>query len=455
MASLRARLAGLVAVSLGILMLVATVSILFERWQEANASLTNAVELAAFQLSETTDATNPTFTIDRGIDPLSISFDANAEVIGSTGDIDEQLREILIEDIWAFTTEQDQVLTVRLEDDAGDLIVSGVACVDQDVCDTIVVGASEEPLGSFILRNLGWILGPTLGALVLGWFATRWLVGRSLQPVDAMRSELDRITATDLDRRVPVPETGDELERLGASMNHTIARLGSAVSANERFVADAAHELRSPIAGVKAALELEAGRRSPAAGLGSEGKGAEGGTGLLDDSVRELNRAARLVDDLLVLARRDGAARPHRDVDLDDVVRSALDQAGSRHGGTQITKAVSPVRVRGDADALHRVVTNLVDNAARYGGGSVSVRLESDGPVAVLVVDDDGPGIPAEHRTVVFERFARLDESRARATGGSGLGLAIAKELVEDHGGSITVGDAALGGASFAVRLPL
>ncbi len=448
MASLRARLAALVAVSLGVLMLVATVSVLFERWQETNTSLTNAVELAAFQLSETDDPSSPVVTLDRGVDPLTLTLDAEAGVIGQTGELDDQLEAIIVEEIWALTTEQDQVLTIRLEDDAGDLVLSGVACVDQTLCDTVVVGASEELFVPFLVRNLGWVLGPTLAALVLGWLATRWLVGRSLQPVDAMRAELDRITATDLDRRVPVPETGDELERLGDSMNHTIDRLGSAVTANERFVADAAHELRSPIAGVKAALEIEAGRRPPA---GEQ----EAGDSLLDESVRELDRAARLVDDLLVLARRDGATRAHRDVDLDDVVRSAVNQAASRHGDVQITQSISPIRLHGDADALHRVVTNLVDNAARYGNGQVSVRLDHVDGGARLVVEDDGPGIPIEQRTHVFERFARLDESRARATGGSGLGLAIARELVDDHGGAITIGDAALGGASFAVRLPL
>jgi signal transduction histidine kinase len=254
-----------------------------------------------------------------------------------------------------------------------------------------------------------------------------------------MREELESITASDLDRRVDTPGTGDELERLGVAMNETIDRLGSAVTANERFVADAAHELRSPITGVRAALEVEA---------------AGSPDGLIADAVTELDRASRLIDDLLLLARRQAGTLDHTDVDLDDVVAASVAAFRTRFERIDIEMHIEPVRVVGDADALRRVVSNLLENACRYGAGRLSVTLVPESDRCVLRVDDDGPGIPGGERSVVFERFARLDASRSRETGGSGLGLAIVDEVVAAHDGTITVAGADLGGARFEVTLP-
>lgn len=430
----------MMGLGLFVITLTAAIGVTFERWQEDQASLRDEVEIAAFRLAEDDDPIPAGISLPAGANSFAVTFNNVGEVTGATRPLPDELIEELIEEVWTQTTDVDLLITAELGTDDDPLIVAGTSCVDSDVCDTAIVGSNEQPFGSYLAGHLGWVIGAALAAAGLGLLAARWLVGRSLRPVDAMRGELDRITNTDLERRVPVPDSGDELTLLGESMNATIDRLGSAVSANERFVADAAHELRSPITGVKAALEVERAKKP---------------NSLLDDSIAELDRAARLVDDLLVLARRQSGPTQHADVDLDDVARAAVANLRTRRPDLQIDPSLRPCRVRGNADDLQRIVTNLLDNAARYGNGHIQITTMPSGADEVsLRVADNGPGITLGNRVTIFERFARIDESRARATGGSGLGLAIAKELVEDHGGTIHVSDSDLGGASFDVKLP-
>jgi len=214
--------------------------------------------------------------------------------------------------------------------------------------------------------------------------------------------------------------------------------LDAAVTANERFVADAAHELRSPLAGVRAAVELEGSKRPG---------------GILDDTLVELDRAGRLVDDLLLLARRRGPGSVVvSDVDLDDLAAAEVRGATARFPEMELSAAIEPVRLQGDADALRRLVSNLVENACLYGESKVQVVVTSVEGNPLLEVHDDGPGIPSADTARIFERFARLDESRARATGGSGLGLSIVLEIATDSHATIEVADSFLGGACFRVE---
>jgi signal transduction histidine kinase len=436
MRSLRGRLGALVAGGALVITLVASTAIAVGRWHEESAGLVDAVELAAFQLSETSTAAMPAVSVSVGTDSFAVMFDLDANVIGTAGDVPPDLVGTLLVDIWEETTEQDVAVTYRYGNRG---IVSGVPCVDQSVCDSVVVGAREETLAAYLAGHAVWLVLPALLAGLLGLVASRWLVGRSLRPVDRMRAELESITATDLDRRVGTPRTGDELERLGVALNDTIDRLGTAVEANERFVADAAHELRSPITGVRAALEIEAARDPD---------------GLIGDGIAELDRASRLIDDLLLLARRQAGTLRREEVDCDDLVLGEITSSRTRYPDVVFTDAIEPVRVIADPDAVRRVVANLLENACRYGGGLVTVSLTGTDNGCILRVDDDGPGIPPESREIVFERFARLDGSRSRATGGSGLGLAIVHELVTAHGGTVSITGADTGGARFEVTLP-
>jgi signal transduction histidine kinase len=270
------------------------------------------------------------------------------------------------------------------------------------------------------------------------------VVGRTLRPVDAIRAEVADISERSLDRRVPVPRTDDEISRLAATMNTMLDRLHTAAERQRRFVADASHELQTPLASVR--TDLEVALAHPA------------NTDWQDTAVDLLTanrRMERLVRDLLFLARSDErtARPPARPVDLDDIVLSEavrMRAAGHVHFDTS---AVSAAAVNGRRDELTRAVRNLLDNAGRYARSLVTVALASDDGRVTLVVQDDGPGVPPGDRERVFRRFTRLDDDRSRETGGTGLGLAIAMEIIDAHGGAINVEDAA-GGARFVIRLP-
>ncbi|MEU4728398.1 ATP-binding protein [Streptomyces sp. NPDC023588] len=276
-----------------------------------------------------------------------------------------------------------------------------------------------------------------------------WRVtGHALRPVEAIRAEVAEISDRDLHRRVPVPATRDEVARLAETMNATLDRLEASGIRQRQFIADASHELRSPITVLRTQLEVALAVRDPE--LWPE---------LIGGALEDIERLQHLTADLLLLARIDAAppvsAAP---LDLTALVREAVDcRLGDR----------VPVHVRLEAGVevtagalwLGRVVTNLVDNAQRYAARRVEVTLRTTGGprprTAVLEVLDDGPGIPAADRERVFERFTRLDDSRSRDHGGAGLGLAIARDLSTHHGGTLTAEDSAEGGARLVLRLPL
>lgn len=437
MQSLRGRLGLAVALGGFVLTLVAAVLVGFERWQEETNSLPATVELEAFRLSEIEAAGDLDQFWSEGARGFAILLDEEADVIAEVGKVDETALGAA-EDVWLETSEQDVVVSSAWEGADGEtLYVSGLACDDRQVCDSVIVGRSPGQLLGFLGARVPWLLGTAVlvaaGALLLA----RWMVGRALQPVEAMRAEVAAITASELDRRVPRPGTGDEIERLAVTLNDTLGRLQSSSEATERFAADAAHELRSPITGVRAAVELRAGDDE-----------------LLTDALGELDRAGRMIDDLLVLARRQTGPRVLQEVDLDDIVQRDIAAARIRFPAVAFDANIAPARLAGDPDGLRRVATNLIENAANYCVGLVRVELAAADDFWRLLVDDDGVGVPVDERARVFERFARLDESRARATGGSGLGLALVVELVIEHGGSVSIGDAPLGGARFEVLLP-
>ncbi|MDN3024905.1 HAMP domain-containing sensor histidine kinase [Streptomyces sp. S.PB5] len=268
--------------------------------------------------------------------------------------------------------------------------------------------------------------------------AATWLVTRrALRPVEGIRREMAAITASeDLARRVPEPDTHDEVARLARTTNETLAALETSVERQRRFVADASHELRSPIASLR--TQLEVGAAHPE---------------LLDvpGAVEDTVRLQRLAADLLLLARLDAGEGPgDKRLDLAEVARR---EARGREGVT--VAAVDGVEVAGSRSQLERVVGNLLDNAQRHARETVAVTVRRDGASAVVEVADDGDGVAEADRERIFERFVRLDEARSRDDGGAGLGLAIARDVAARHGGTLTVRDAPTGGALFELRLPL
>ena len=286
--------------------------------------------------------------------------------------------------------------------------------------------------------------------LVLG--VTTWLVvGRALRPVESMRREVDAVTAQSLSHRLPDPGGSDEIARLARTLNGMLDRLDSSATAQRRFVGDASHELKTPLATIR--QHAEVALLHP---------GSIDGAALAGTVLGEEARLTALVQGLLVLARADegalGVAR--RPVDLDDLVVSetarlrGVARPDGRGSLAVDATAVGPARVDGDEGLLGQVVHNLVANAARHADTRVAVALDERDGRAVLTVDDDGAGVAEADRERVFERFVRLDEARARDSGGSGLGLAIVREIVRVHGGSVSITTSPLGGARFVVDLP-
>lgn len=309
---------------------------------------------------------------------------------------------------------------------------------------TIYVAMSLKPVDDSTTSLVG-LLAAGLPVLVGLVALTTWLVvGRTLGPVERIRTEVDAIRGSDLHRRVPEPRTRDEIGRLATTMNAMLDRIESATDRQRRFVADASHELRSPLAGLRSTLEVELAHNDTPQRRATDQE-------MLTTAVR----MQRLVDDLLTLAQVDAERQPMRRtlVDLDDIV---LREAHAARPSTSILidcSNVSAGQVVGDREQLARMVRNLLDNALRHARTRVDASLAERSGVVSLVVSDDGPGIPAHERSRIFERFTRLDESRDRLQGGTGLGLAIVHDIISMHGGTITVDDADPG-ARFSVELP-
>jgi len=282
----------------------------------------------------------------------------------------------------------------------------------------------------------------SIPALVALLAVTTWIVvGRALRPVERMREEVDEVTASRLDRRVAGAGSGDELGRLASTMNRMLDRLDESQRAQQRFISDASHELKSPLASLRQYAEVA--RTYPDRMSAAE---------LAEAIEDEGGRLERIVRGMLVLARADEGSLRYGDaaVDLDDVVVPEVQRLRASTG-LQVEASIEPARVLGDAGMLGQVVRNLVDNAARHARSRVRLTLAGNG---VLTVEDDGAGIPESERERVFGRFVRLDEARGRDAGGSGLGLAIVREIVTAHGGTVSVSEGSLGGARFTVTLP-
>lgn len=308
---------------------------------------------------------------------------------------------------------------------------------------TVYVASSLRPVVR-ATTFVGISLAIGLPILVILVGALVWVFGgRALRPVEAIRAEVADISGHHLHRRVPEPASADEVARLARTMNEMLDRLEASSEAQRRFVADASHELRNPLAVLQATLEVALAHPGEAAWPNVAG-----------DALDEARRLHRMVEDLLLLARTEDTTVARRDsVDLDELVMAEARKwrATNQQIGLDLHH-VSAGRVAGDPDQLARVVSNVMDNAMRHATSQVAVGLSSAAGTVLLSIEDDGPGIPPAERTRVFERFARLDESRNQDEGGSGLGLAIAKEIVGAHGGEIVVVDSAAG-ARVEIRL--
>ncbi len=303
---------------------------------------------------------------------------------------------------------------------------------------TADITSSVDELGRALLIGMPVLV---LGLAIIGWL----LVGRALRPVESLRQQAAAIPGSGVHRRLDVPASGYELARLAVTFNELLGRIEDSSERQRRFVADAAHELRNPLAALRTRLETSRSADPAIHAMRSD-----------------VVRLSDMTEALLQLARLDAVAgMPSQPVDLDDLMWQEAVRAREMAPPRIDTTGIGAARVLGDPQALRRVLANLVSNARRYAATTVQLGCETQpGDPAmhrprqvVLYVADDGPGISPEHREHVFERFTRLDEARSRDRGGAGLGLAIVREIVQKLGGTVWIEDNQPG-ARMVVRLP-
>ncbi|WP_203914587.1 sensor histidine kinase [Rhizocola hellebori] len=303
--------------------------------------------------------------------------------------------------------------------------VAGPAGDRQVVIVAMPAGQARESVR--VLQTTLLIAYPLLvsGMALLAWR----VVGATLRPVEDLRAGAEAIVHSGRPVRLPVPDGNDEIHKLAVTLNHLLDQQEAARTRQRSFVADAAHELRSPLANLRVQLEVAQHHGEPAAP---------------EDLIADLDRLTRLVDDLLLLARADAspAALTFTEIELDELARGVAGHYRAARVPVHVTATDSPQWTIGDPVALQRVLANLLDNAVLHAHGSVTVTVTGSGQQTLMIVADDGPGIPAQDRERVFGRFTRLDDARARDAGGSGLGLAIVRDLVSRHHGSVQLDDA-------------
>lgn len=315
-----------------------------------------------------------------------------------------------------------------------------VALVGRDLADDVAQ-----------LHRYAWELA---GAAAVAWLGTlligAWLVGRALRPVHDIGAAAQKIATGDLSQRIDTTDTHSELGQLAAVLNSTFARLEAAFAQQARFTADAAHELRTPVAVML--TQVQNGLASDA--LAPEQREA------FEACERAANRMRRLIESLLALARLDAGAEriEAKRMDLAEAAREGVALIQSLAATRQITvlAELEAAPCRADATRIAQVITNLLANAIHHNreGGEVRVQTHAAKDAAVLIVTDNGPGIASEHLPRIFERFYRVDKARTSTAGRTGLGLSISKAIVDAHGGTIEVASEEGKGATFVVRLP-
>lgn len=402
MSTVRVRTTGAAVVVVGVAIAVGAVALLGTLREALIDDVRTATALRAREIAAALESgEEPTLAVGEADEQLIQVIGADGEVVAASGNVDH------LSALVRLAPGESVRFHPPIDDDE---FLAAAAAADAPVGQVTVVfaraldGVSDS---TEALAGLLGVAGPVLLALV---GATTWsVVGRALAPVEAMRAEVDEISTAELHRRVPLPPAEDEIGRLAGTMNRMLARLGDGQARQRRFIADASHELRSPLASIRQHAEVA---------LAHPGRSTV--ADLSETVVAESRRIQQLVDDLLLLASADERTLQlqRRSVDLDDVV---FDEAARLRAASELridTRRVSAGRIHGDARTLGRVLRNLGDNAVRHARTTVAFSLTEEAGTVELAVDDDGPGVPPEHRERILERFVRLDESRTRDDGG-------------------------------------
>lgn len=423
-----------VALGVGVVGAVAFVALLHVSLREGVRS---AAEQTLEGLSERVEVEGSRVVTDHG-DDLLVQLQTEKGVVVAHGD----------DAGGAPLSTGDGATTVR--DDERWLLVSDdvdAAGIDDA---TLVVGAPLDDADDAVATVVRLLL-VAVPLVVLLVAALSWIVvGRALRPVERLRLDAETIGSTRVHDRVDEPGTGDEVDRLARTLNGMLGRLDDARVAQQRFVSDASHELRSPLATVRQHAELA--RLYP-----DETSLDELAEVVLSEGARQQD----LVDSLLLLSRLDEGASTtpspsvRRPIDLDDIVLAEASRIRSLGRVRVDSSRVVAARVDGDEVLLTAAIRNLLDNAARHALHEVSAGIAVTGATVAVMIDDDGSGVPDSERQRVFDRFVRLDEGRDRDSGGSGLGLAIVQAVAIAHGGTASVDRSPSGGARFVLTIPI
>jgi two-component system, OmpR family, sensor kinase len=400
-------------------------------------------------------------SVNRGPDgsPATIAgsytqvYDATGALMGASIDVGRQ--PILTPaDLTAARTRPLSV-TRRISDSAGSPVAGEVVRVRavpvnrSDGTWLVTVGASAETVDNAVarVRHAVGLGGPPV--VVLAGLAAWLVAGSALRPVERMRREVADISEHGADAAIVVPRTRDEIAKLAATMNDVLGRLKRALDRERRFVIDAGHELRTPLAILQGELEL----------AGRHGRTRTELADAVDAASTEVRRLATLAEDLLALGR-DGAIGPRVEpVNIGAVARESVAAFAARADseGVRVRCELDETAVvHGDAPQLRRAIDNLMDNALRFAprGSDITVSARRTGGGATIVVADRGPGFPPTFLPHAFERFRRADDARSREHGGTGLGLALVREVAAAHGGDAVATNRDEGGASIRIELP-
>ena len=424
---------------------------LFAVMQIATTSLDN--DLAEGQ--DITDAARSTAAELASRQQMLAIYDANGQLLAESGrDDDLDIRLPPVGTIPSADTQLTTITEARDADDRHRLAMRRVTLVKHNVTYVVVAGSSLEPTDEELeaLRGtLGYVVPLALLLAALGG----WLLAhRSLAPVVTMAERARRLGGDDLSGRLPVVNPRDELGRLAETFNDLLGRLESSMKQQRQFMADASHELRTPITTTRTAANVALQQRH---------RDEDEYRHSLTVIEQQATRLSRIVDDMFTLARADAGSYPVRshpmylDEVVDEVVSAARIVASTKQVRIECN-ALSSASFVGDEELIRRMFTNLLDNAVRHSpsGAVVSVSLHTVESGYSVVVADQGPGIPPENQPHIFERFYRVDPSRARGArdGGAGLGLALARWVAQLHGGTVTLTSSSDTGTTFTVALP-
>ena len=455
---LRARLSLIVAVAVALLLAVSGSIFVRQLRVGLDQAMDTALRTRADLVLQQLESTGTANFQDPGVDALLPPDQALTQVVGRVGVTNSsdgaRAGPLLSSSQLARARHQPVSLTSDYDGVSVRLLAVTVPGTGS-IPTVLVVGATRTIPAEAVSRvQAALLVGGSLAVVVSA--AGVWLLaGAALRPVARMRSQAELITAGDLQARLPVPKTRDEVARLGRTLNSLLQRLHRALRQQQAFVADAGHELRTPLTVLRAELELAARPNRSRAELDAA----------IRRAAEDTDRLVRLAEDLLLLARADatGALLTLTRFSLSEAVQQAVASAQIRagEGGVRIVvDAPSPIEPRADADRVRQVLDNLLDNALRFAprNSTVTVRVTRSEPEhthAVVTILDDGPGFPSAFLPYAFERFRRADASRTDPSAGTGLGLAIVASIVHAHGGEVTAQNRTAGGAELRVVLPL